>query len=101
MRPFVPAVLGALALAGCGGTTVTIDHTVVENGIEAGVAQQQHVLSTVSCPPHIVAKKGRHFVCTATLATGRQVPVSVTATDSKGNVRYAGFNGFRNGQPPK
>jgi hypothetical protein len=99
MRRLLPILIGAVALGGCGGKdSVTIDHTVVEKGIEAGVAQQQHVLSTVSCPPKIVAKKGREFVCTATLASGRQVPVTVTATDDKGSVSYAGFNGFRNGR---
>lgn len=91
--------LTILAVAGCGDDPLTLDHGVVENGIEAGIAQQQHILSTVSCPPDIEARKGRTFVCTATLASGEQLPVDVTATDDKGNVSYSGFQGFRDGKP--
>lgn len=98
-RVLVICALVVATTAGCGDDDVVIDHTVVESGIEAGIAQQQHVLSTVACPPDIVASKGKTFTCTATLASGRQVPVEVTATDDKGNVNYSGFNGFRNGQP--
>jgi len=44
---------------GCGGhDAVTIDHTVVETGIETGIAQQQHVIAVVSCPKGIEAKRG-------------------------------------------
>lgn len=92
-------VLTILALAGCGDDPVIIDHGVVENGIEAGIAQQQRILTTVACPPDIEAREGETFVCTATLANGRQLPVNVTATDDKGNVRYSGFEGFRGGRP--
>lgn len=91
--------LTILAFAGCGEDPVILDHGVVENGIEAGIAQQQRILTTVACPPDIEARKGKTFVCTATLASGRQLPINVTATDDKGNVSYSGFEGFRNGRP--
>ncbi len=94
------AVALILALTGCGDDdSVVIDHGVVESGIEAGIAQQQHILTTVACPPGIEAREGRNFVCTATLASGRQVPVDVVATDNKGSVDYSGFEGFRDGKP--
>lgn len=95
----VVAGLVAGALVGCGDDPVVIDHGVVEKGIEAGIAQQQQILATVACPPDIEARKGVEFVCTATLKSGRQVPVTVTGTDDKGNVSYSGFDDFRNGRP--
>ena len=96
--------LGALASAGllgaCGGSnTFTIDHNVVQNAIEVGVAQQQHVLSIVTCPPGIKAQKGTKFTCTVTFANGTQAPVTVTAIDDKGDVRYSGLNGYVHGHP--
>ena len=91
--------LGACLLAGCGSSTTTIDHTVVEKAIEISIAQQQHVIAIVSCPKGITAQAGRRFYCSATLASGRQLPITVTATDASGNVTYTGFNGYVNGRP--
>jgi hypothetical protein len=100
-RTFLLVLVLAAALAGCGGgdDPVTIDHTVVETGIETGIARQQHVIAIVSCPPDIAAKKGTRFKCTATLRSGRQEPISVVATDDTGNVHYEGFRGYVNGKP--
>jgi len=78
---------------------MVIDHTVVEKAIEISIAQQQHVIAIVSCPKGVVAAAGKHFLCSATLGSGRQLPITVTATDDKGNVTYTGFNGFANGKP--
>jgi hypothetical protein len=95
----------ALLLAGCGGggggDGTTIDHTVVETGIETGIAQQQHRASVVSCPKDVKAKTGRTFTCTATLMSGDQHPVTVTVTAADGSVHYEGLNGFVGGRPPK
>ena len=93
------AGVGAALLAGCGSSSTTIDHTVVEKAIEISIAQQQHVIAIVSCPKGIVAQDGRRFYCSATLASGRQLPIAVTATDGRGDVTYSGFHGFVNGRP--
>jgi Domain of unknown function (DUF4333) len=99
MWRLIPLCLLVAVFAGCGDDPVVLDHGVVENGIEAGIAQQQHVLATVACPPDIEAHEGGKFVCTATLASGRQLPVDVEMTDDTGNVSYSGFQGFSNGHP--
>jgi uncharacterized ParB-like nuclease family protein len=98
-RSLPAALVTALALSGCGSSATVVDHTLVEKAIEISIAQQQHVLSIVSCPKGLTAKKGLRFVCGATLASGKQLPISVLASDAKGNVTYTGFNGFVNGQP--
>jgi hypothetical protein len=87
-------------IAACGGKgSVVIDHNVVQNAIEVGVAQQQHVLTVVTCPVGIKAKRGETFTCTVTFANGTQAPVTVTALDDSGDVRYAGLRGYVNGHP--
>jgi hypothetical protein len=93
-------VSAAGSLAGCGGSTpFTIGHTVVQTAIAAGIAQQQHVLTIVSCPPGKKAHKGGHFVCTVTFANGSQAAITVTELDARGNVHYAGLSGYVNGRP--
>jgi hypothetical protein len=93
-------VSAAGAVAGCGGSTrFTIDHTVVQTAIAAGIAQQQHILTIVSCPLGMKAHKGGHFICTVTFASGRQAAMTVTELDAHGNVHYAGLSGYVNGQP--
>jgi hypothetical protein len=94
------AILGtAGAIAGCGGSSgFTIDHTVVQTAIAAGIAQQQHTLTIVSCPPGMKAHKGGHFACTVTFANGSQATIAVTELDARGNVHYAGLRGYVNGR---
>jgi Domain of unknown function (DUF4333) len=96
------AIAGAASgVAGCGGSSgFTIDHTVVQNAVAAGIAQQQHILTIVSCPPGVKAHKGGHFVCTVTFANGSQTAITVTELDARGNVHYAGLRGYVNGRPP-
>jgi hypothetical protein len=83
--------IAALLLAGCGGDTKTVDHTVLENAIEISVARQRHELVIVACPKGIKVKKGRKFNCTATRASGEQVKYRVTIKDDKGHLHYAGL----------
>ncbi len=97
--PAVSAASFAGLLAGCGaGTGFVIDHSVVENAIEVSIAQQQHVLTIVTCPAGITAARGNRFQCTVTFANGSQAPVTVTEIDDKGNVRYTGLRGYVNGR---
>jgi hypothetical protein len=102
-RSLLIALAGAavLAAAGCGNSSVVIDHSVVETAIETSVLKQQHVFTVVSCPKGVVASTGRRFTCTATLRSGTQVPVVVTARDDKGDVHYEGFRGYANGRPSR
>ncbi len=86
------AAIAATALGGCGDSkTTTIDQGNLQTAIAVSIAQQKHELSIVQCPKGVTARKGAVFTCTATLASGRQIPFTVTATDSKGNVHYGGF----------
>ena len=91
--------LGAVGGCGGGGGRV-IDHTVVEKAIEVGIAQQQHVLSIVTCPLGLHSRTGLKFTCEATLADGRQYPINAVARDDKGNIHYSGLPGFVRGRPP-
>jgi hypothetical protein len=81
----------AATLAGCGGSTTTIDQQNLQTAIAISIAQQKHIMSIVQCPKGIQAKKGVTLTCTATLASGQQIPFSVVGTDAKGNVHYGGF----------
>jgi uncharacterized protein DUF4333 len=85
--------LTAGVLSGCGSDT-KVDRLNLQTAIATSIAQQQHKLAVVSCPGNIKAKKGVTFSCVATLANGRQVPITVTGKDDKGNVHYAGFRGL-------
>jgi hypothetical protein len=96
----VATALATAVLAGCGGDDpVEIDHSVVETAIETSVLRQQHIFTVVACPKGIRAERGRRFTCTATLKSGSQVPVQVTARDDTGNVHYEGFPGYVDGRP--
>lgn len=93
--------VSAVALSACGGTDepATVDHTIVESAIATSIARQQHVIAIVACPKGVRQERGKRFTCTATLASGRQVPVNASVQDDKGNVRYSGFEGFVGGKP--
>jgi hypothetical protein len=93
----VLAVAATALLAGCGGSSFKIDPNVVENAIQVGIAQQQHVLTIVTCPPGVTATKGGHFQCTVTFAHGNQAPVMVRELDDKGDVHYEGLPGYVHG----
>ena len=90
-RIWLLAIAGGIWLAGCGGSSTTIDQQNLQTSIEVGIAQQKHMLSVVQCPKNIQASKGVTFTCTATLASGQQVPFTVTGLDDKGNVHFGGF----------
>ena len=93
------AAAGMAGLTACGGSSgFTIDHSIVQTAIEVGIAQQQHTLAIVSCPPGIKAHKGGRFVCTVTFRNGSQSAVTVTELDDHGNVHYAGLRGYVNGR---
>ena len=70
---------------------MAIDQQNLQTAIEVSIARQKHVLAIVQCPKGVAAKKGVTFTCIATLASGRQLPFTVTGKDDKGNVHYAGF----------
>ena len=79
-------VLGLLAAA-CG--TDYVDTAKLEQTIREGVGAQMHVLVTnVDCPDNRVFQLGDQFDCTATLADGRHLTVTVTNPNGGGNLRY-------------
>jgi hypothetical protein len=90
LLPVLLIALGGLTSCGGGGST-TIGQENLQTAIAVSIAKQKHELAIVQCPQGVVARKGVTFACTATLATGQQVPFTVTGLDDKGNVHYGGF----------
>jgi hypothetical protein len=80
-----------MILSACGGGATTIDQQNLQTAIAVSIARQKHVIAIVECPKGVKAAKGVRFTCTATLASGRQLPFTVTGLDDKGNVHYGGF----------
>jgi hypothetical protein len=86
--PLAALALAIVGVAGCGGSSGTLDATRIEKAIEVSIAQQRHVLSIAVCPTGVTRQAGRQFTCTATLASGHQFSFLVTEKDNKGNVQY-------------
>lgn len=80
-------VLLAVLVAACG--TDYVDTAKLEQTIREGVEAQMHVtLTSVDCPDNRVFQLGDVFECTARLADGRKLTVTVTNPDGGGNLRY-------------
>ena len=95
----IAVITGPAMLSGCGGSGgFKIDPNVVENAIQVGIAQQQHVITIVTCPLGVIAKQGDHFQCNVTFANGSRAPVTVKELDDKGDVHYEGLPGYVNGR---
>jgi hypothetical protein len=84
----VAAIIAALALAACGGSTIDSDD------LEAQLAEQLSAEAgadpaevSVSCPEDIEAEEGREFDCTLIAPNGDEVRVEVTLTDDEGGFR--------------
>lgn len=83
----VPLALLALLATGCG--TDYVDTPKLEQTIREGVGVQLHVeVTSVDCPENRVFKLGDVFDCTARLADGRTLIVTVSNPDGGGNLRY-------------
>lgn len=59
----------------------------IERAIQASIARQRHLRSTVSCPAEVLQQAGLTFTCEATV-NGRHYPFSVTEIEGE-HVRYA------------
>jgi hypothetical protein len=78
----------AIALAGCG--TTTVDGRKVQDQIRAQASGPPFDLSVagVKCPAHRAAKKNDTFTCTMSLKNGETVPFKITQLDSKGHFSF-------------
>jgi hypothetical protein len=77
----------ALLVAACG--TDYVDTAKLEQTIREGVGAQMHItVTSVHCPENRVFKLGDVFECTARLADGRGLTVTVSNPDGGGNLRY-------------
>jgi hypothetical protein len=77
----------ALLVAACG--TDYVDTAKLEQTIREGVGAQMHVtVTSVDCPDNRVFQLGDVFVCTAKLADGRTLTVTVSNPNGGGNLRY-------------
>jgi hypothetical protein len=81
------AGLAGVLLGGCGSSKGTLESPAIERSIEASIAAQRHLHTTVQCPANVVRKAGLSFTCVAKLDAG-SYPISVIETDDAGNVRY-------------
>jgi hypothetical protein len=77
----------ALLVAACG--TDYVDTPKLEQTIREGVEAQLHVtVTSVDCPDNRVFALGDVFECTAKVADGRTLTVTVTNEEGGGNLRY-------------
>jgi hypothetical protein len=80
-------LLLVLLAAGCG--TDYVDTAKLEQTIKEGVEVQLHVtITSVDCPDNRVFQLGDVFECTARMADGRKLTVTVSNPDGGGNLRY-------------
>ena len=81
------AVVAAFGFAGCGDKTLDTDK--LQDKVSDGVAKQTGAkIKSVDCPSDVKAEKGNTFTCDVTAANGQKAKVTITQTDSDGNVRY-------------
>jgi hypothetical protein len=78
--------LAAVIFAGC---STTLDGTRLQQVIADGLQEQAGVTATVVCPSDRPLQLGDVFTCTATTADGQTLTITVTQTDSQGNVHWA------------
>ena len=77
----------ALLVTACG--TDYVDTPKLEQTIRDDVAAQLHVtVTSVDCPDNRVFKLGDVFDCTAKLADGRTLTVTVSNPNGGGNLKY-------------
>jgi hypothetical protein len=87
----VALALGALALAGCGGTDSetsastatptargTVDDAQVEQGIKEDLATASLKVTSAKCPTDVEAKSGVTFTCSVTFSNGGTGKAKVT-----------------------
>jgi NAD(P)H-hydrate repair Nnr-like enzyme with NAD(P)H-hydrate epimerase domain len=83
----VVSVAAAFGFAGCGETT--IDNGKLQDKIKTGVTEQTGAkVKSVNCPSGVKAEKGKTFTCDITAANGQTGKITVTQSDSKGNVTW-------------
>ncbi len=83
-------VAPALAISGCGTTTVSptiLNTEKVERAIEQSGLTQRNKRVNVTCPSGVHQQKGLTFACTAVFKGGT-TPFVVTQLDGLGNVHY-------------
>ncbi|HWH12273.1 MAG TPA: DUF4333 domain-containing protein [Solirubrobacteraceae bacterium] len=87
----VAAMLAAGCSASvCAGSGCGIDKGKAEAAVKTDIAGATgSTVKTVSCPSSVALKKGTTFTCIATGADGTTAPVTLTETDSKGNVHIS------------
>lgn len=77
--------LAALIFAGC---STTLDGTRLQQVIADGLLEQAGVTATVTCPTDRPLKQDDVFTCTAATLDGQTLTITVTQTDSQGNVHW-------------
>jgi hypothetical protein len=79
------AVLGLVALAGCG--TETLDADKGESAIKGVIEEQTGAdVSSVDCPDDVKVQKGKSFTCEVTGADGTKAKIDAVQTSDKGDI---------------
>ena len=80
-------VIAAVALAGCGEST--LDAGDIESEVTPQVEEQTGTKDvTIDCPDDIEAEEGADFECDITAQGGVEAKLKVTQEDDEGNVRW-------------
>ncbi|MFL5756740.1 MAG: DUF4333 domain-containing protein [Chloroflexota bacterium] len=82
-------VLAALAAAGCGGSSDTVDATKVEQGIKDSLSTTSTKVTKASCPNDVKSKDGATFTCSVTFSNGATGKAKVTQTGTGHDYTYA------------
>jgi Domain of unknown function (DUF4333) len=82
-------ILGALAAAGCGDDTDTVDAAQIEQQIEESLSTATAKVASVSCPDDVKSETGAKFTCSAELEGGGSAKVEVTETEAPDQFTYS------------
>ena len=86
-RYLLAAPVAALALTGCGESTLDVDE--IESQLAPKIEKETGTADvTVTCPDDVEAEEGGEFECALAAAGGIEAKVKVTQKDDEGNVTW-------------
>lgn len=77
-----------------------LDLSKVESGVAESLGQQVGGTWTVTCPDSVDIGVGKTFTCDAADDTGQTTPITVTQTDTDGNITWTAGDGAAESASP-